>query len=128
MKKQKVVLLTALMALIFALPNVFAAEAPTDVMEVVVIDVTGASGPFAPLFDRFNAVYKKHKSPARRELWSNYYAGPSTGLAIVTIRYPTFEALAADTTVTTQEYQAVAQEFQQQGFKVASRSMTFQNR
>ena len=123
----KKMLLIALVPL-FTTTFVYGAEAPTEVVEVVIIDSTGASEQFAPMFDRFSTVYKKHNSPSERSLWGSVFAGPNTGSQVVYIVYPTLEAFAADKTVESADYQALSQEFAEKGFRVSSRMLNFRNR
>ena len=123
----KYALLIALVSL-YPTTFVYAAEAPTQVVEVIVIDSTGASEPYGPLFDRFSTVFKKHNSPADRSLWGSVFSGPNTGAQTVYVIYPTLEAFAADKTVESADYQALGQEFLQKGFRITSRSLDFRNR
>jgi hypothetical protein len=123
----KKALLFALFPL-FTTTIVYGAEAPTEVVEIVIIDTTGASEPFAPMFDRFSAAYEKHESQGERSLWASVFSGSNTGSQIVYIVYPTLEAFAADKTVLSEEYQALGQEFNQKGFRVSSRHLNFRNR
>jgi len=129
MRRIKLGFITAMLAALF-LPMISAAEeAPNDVMEVVIIDARGASEPFPPMFDRFSEVYKAHDSAAVRSLWFNAYAGQQSNVLIVSLRYPSMAAFAEDSDVVpSADYQALAQEFQQKGFVVVSRSLSFQGR
>lgn len=114
---------------LFAPVATYAEEAAPGVMEVVAIDGTGASEPYAPLYDKFTAVYKKMGSSGQRSLWANVWAGNNAGLAIVTIEYPNMAALAADgAIVSSAEYQALSQEFFQKGYRIASRSIVVKQR
>jgi len=129
MRKTKIGFVAALLIALFVPLISAAAEAPTDVMEVVIIDQTGASEPFAPMFDRFSEVYKAQDSAAVRSMWFNAYAGQQSNVLIVSLRYPSLAAFAADGgVVPSPAYQALAQEFQQKGFRVVSRSLSFQGR
>ena len=118
----------ALAVLVAPIPAL-AQEAPPDVMEVIVIDPSGADDPYTELHDKFTALYKAHNSKIVRELWFSGYAGPQTGRLVVTIRYPNIAAFAASNELLqTEEYLALVQQFQEKGFVVASRSLTFRNR
>lgn len=129
MRKMRIGFITAVLAAMFIPLISVAEEAPTDVMEVVIIDGRGASEPFPPMFDRFSAVYDKMDSAGTRSLWFNAYAGQQSNVMIVSIRYPSMAAFADDADVVpSAEYQALAQEFQQKGFRVVSRSLSFQGR
>ena len=63
------------------------------------------------------------------KIWANVWSGNGTGLAIVTIEYPSLAALGEDNkVVNSEEYQEVAQEFFSKGFRVSSRSIVVNQR
>lgn len=95
----------------------FAADQP--VMQVNIVNQSGASIPFSAMSDRYAEIYKKYKSKAERTVWFNAMAGSSTGQVIIMYRYPSMAAWTADMRVVqSPEYQALATEFAQKGFKL----------
>ena len=104
------------------------AEEPA-VMDVVTIDTTNASEPYLATHNKFTELYKQKGSQGERSLWFNAWGGTNTGLAIVTVRYPSMAALAADgALVRSSEYQAIGQEFLEKGFRVESRAIVIEQR
>ena len=118
--------IAAALAILIVPATTFAQQGPTEVREVIMINAQNADEPFGPLFTRYSAVYAQYKSKGVRELWFSGYAGQQTGLNIVTITYPDMNAFAAGgNVISSPEYQALSQEFQQKGFRVVSRSLSF---
>ena len=121
-------LLIALFPLLTSAVAYGADAAPEEVVEVVIIDQQDASEPFAAMFEKFSAAYAANDSPGERSMWAAVYAGQNSNSIIVYIVYPSIEALAADKTVSSPEYQALVPEFVEKGFKVSSRMLNFRVR
>ena len=119
----------AMLAVLFIPVISFAQTTPQEVMEVIVMDASDATGRFAPFSDQVAELAKEYDSPAERNVWFNAYAGNQSGLVIVTIRYPSIAAVGEDAEMyASPEFQAVMEEVRQTGFKIISRSLTLRVR
>jgi len=104
------------------------AQAPTQVATVFVVEGPPVQ-PYAPYFDRFTAVYKKHGMNVERELWQTGFAGSDSFRWVVVVKYATIEDFAkSGAVVSSPEYQAVNADMLQKGFKVLSASLQFRER
>lgn len=78
-----------------ALGLAFMGSANADTLRVVVVDTADVAGYVKALEDG-KALLKQKGSAAKMRAWVARYAGPDAGSVVVSVEYPSLEALAKD--------------------------------